>query len=166
MSDDQHPDVKIPIEIERKFRVTDNGWQQNAQATPMRQGYLARTQKSVVRVRIAGATPWLTIKTKGPGITSPEFEYEIPLPHAEYLLTQCEGAIIEKTRYVVHHDGDTWEVDVFEGVNAGLVIAEIELESEEQAFTRPPWLGKEVTEDRRFKNSRLCEEPYRDDWTE
>lgn len=154
----------IPIEIERKFRVNGDGWREGAKPTSMRQGYLARSAAATVRVRIADQHATLTIKTKSKGITSPEFEYEIPSAHADFLLGQCEGSVIEKTRHCVEHEGHTWEVDEFRGENTGLVIAEIELASEDEVFARPAWLAEEVTHDQRFKNSRLSSHPYRADW--
>lgn len=156
---------QIPVEIERKFRVSGDGWREGARCTSIRQGYLARTSDSTVRVRIEDEDASLTIKTKSLGITSPEFEYEIPLAHADFLLGHCEGSIIEKTRHRVEHGNHTWEVDVFTGDNAGLIVAEIELTSEDEAFERPSWLGEEVTYDYRFKNSRLSLEPYSEAWS-
>ncbi len=164
----------IPVEIERKFLVHDDGWRVGARPLSIRQGYLARsaatndrasnaaTNATTVRVRITDGVATLTIKTRSKGITSPEFEYEIPTDHAEFLLEHCEGGLIEKTRHCVEHEGHAWEVDEFLGDNAGLVVAEIELESEDETFAKPTWLGEEVTHDKRFKNSRLSMLPYRD----
>jgi adenylate cyclase len=156
--------ARVPVEIERKFLVRGEGWRDGAQPCAIRQGYLARSDEVVVRVRIADREATLTIKGRARGITAPEFEYLIPTDHAESLLTMCEAAIIEKTRYRVDCEGHTWEVDVFSGANTGLVLAEIELETEDEAFARPDWLGFEVTHDPRFKNVRLSLEPFRDDW--
>lgn len=156
----------IPVEVERKFRVVSDGFRDGARTTSIRQGYLARGNANTVRVRIEDTSATLTIKTRSEGITSPEFEYEIPLDHAEFLLGQCEGSVIEKTRHRVAHEHHTWEIDEFFGDNAGLIVAEIELESEDEAFAKPNWLGPEVTYDKRFKNSRLCIEPYNKSWAE
>lgn len=153
-----------PIEIERKFLVTGDGWQFGARAISIRQGYLSRSADAVVRVRIADRVATLTIKGRARGLTTPEFEYPIPIDHAEPLLELCEAAIIEKIRHRVDYRGHIWEVDVFSGANAGLVLAEIELQTEDEAFSRPDWLGVEVTHDHRFKNARLCAEPFRTDW--
>ncbi|MBW2389281.1 MAG: CYTH domain-containing protein [Deltaproteobacteria bacterium] len=155
---------RAPVEIERKFLVTGDAWQRGARAISIRQGYLARSADCVVRVRIADRAATLTIKGRAHGLTTPEFEYPIPTDHALPLLELCQAAIIEKTRYRVDHEGHSWEVDVFSGANAGLVLAEIELETEDEAFARPAWLGVEVTHDHRFKNSQLCVKPFRDDW--
>lgn len=153
-----------PIEIERKFLVRSEGFRGGARAVSIRQGYLARTEEIVVRVRLADELATLTIKGKPTGITTPEFEYAIPREHAISLLALCGEATIEKTRYSVRHLDHVWEVDVFAGANDGLMLAEIELETEAETFSIPDWLGPEVTHDARFKNARLCIEPYRDDW--
>jgi adenylate cyclase len=146
-------------EIERKFLVQGDGWRAGARQR-LCQGYLNRDKERTVRVRIAGSQAFLTIKGVTRGATRAEFEYEIPLPDAEQLLTLSDGPILEKDRYVLMHEGARWEVDEFLGANAGLVIAEIELQSENQLFHRPPWLGKEVTSDRRYYNSNLAGHPY------
>lgn len=168
------PPPDIPVEIERKFLVHDDGWRVGARPLSIRQGYLARskatndresnttTNATSVRVRITDGVATLTIKTRSKGITSPEFEYEIPTAHAEFLLEHCEGGLIEKTRHCVEHEGHAWEVDEFLGDNTGLVVAEIELASEDENFGKPRWLGEEVTHDKRFKNSQLSILPYRD----
>nr|WP_315233862.1 CYTH domain-containing protein [uncultured Albidiferax sp.] len=149
----------MAIEIERKFLVTGSDWRQGA-GTVFSQGYLNRDKQRTVRVRIAGAQGFLTIKGANRGATRAEFEYEIPLADAEQLLALCEGPIIQKVRRVLVHAGSTWEVDEFEGLNAGLVVAEIELASEDQQFERPAWLGCEVTDDARYFNSSLATTPF------
>ena len=149
----------MAIEIERKFLVTGTDWRQGA-GTVFSQGYLNRDKARTVRVRIDGAKAFLTIKGASQGATRAEFEYEIPLADAEQLLALCEGPIIQKVRRVLVHAGSTWEVDEFEGPNAGLVVAEIELTSEDQVFERPPWLGQEVTDDVRYFNSNLATTPF------
>jgi len=112
-------------------------------------------------VRIAGSRAYLTIKGLTRGVSRPEFEYEIPLQDGEALLTLCDGLPLEKDRYTLQHAGATWEVDEFLGANAGLVIAEIELNDERQEFERPGWLSTEVTDDPRYFNSSLIAAPYR-----
>nr|WP_315430663.1 CYTH domain-containing protein [uncultured Albidiferax sp.] len=147
------------IEIERKFLVTGPDWRQGV-GTFFSQGYLNRDKQRTVRVRIAGAQGFLTIKGANQGATRAEFEYEIPLSDAEQLLALCDGPIIQKVRRVLVHAGFTWEVDEFEGLNAGLVVAEIELTSEDEVFERPLWLGREVTDDARYFNSNLATTPF------
>lgn len=149
----------MAIEIERKFLVCGEEWRQ---PSPIRicQGYLNRDKNRTVRVRIAGACAFLTVKGATSGASRQEFEYEIPLADAEQLLLLCDGPVLEKNRHVVEHAGTTWEVDEFFGANAGLVVAEVELEREDQPFAHPIWLGVEVTEDPRYFNSNLTKTPY------
>ena len=147
-------------EIERKFLVSSQGWR-NGDATEYRQGYLGLDKERTVRVRAAGDTAFLTIKGITRGATRQEFEYEIPLADANQMLdTLCHRPLIEKRRYRVRHSGLDWEIDEFFGDNAGLVVAEVELESEDQAFDRPDWLGQEVTSDPRYYNASLVQHPY------
>ena len=154
----------MATEIEKKFLVSSDAWRtENPLAVPMRQGYLAGSAKSSIRVRIAGDQANLNIKSATLGIRRLEFEYEIPLEEAQEMLDMlAEGPLVEKTRYHVRVDGHLWEVDVFEGDNAGLVVAEIELTAEDEEFTRPPWLGREVSGDARYYNVSLCKHPYKD----
>lgn len=147
------------IEIERKFLVCGQGWRQG-KAQRYSQGYLNRAAERTVRVRIAGEQAFLTIKGRSQGASRLEFEYPVPLADAQALLQLCEGPLIEKTRYTLEQDGLRWEVDEFHGENAGLVLAEVELASEDQTITRPDWLGEEVTGDERYYNSRLSEQPF------
>lgn len=147
------------VEIERKFLVRGTAWRQGP-GTRFSQGYLNRDKHRTVRVRIAGDEAFLTIKGVSRGATRAEFEYPIPLEDARQLLTLSDGPVVEKIRYVVQHDDHTWEVDEFSGENAGLVVAEIELQSAEQSFTRPDWLGEEVTHDSRYFNSNLATHPF------
>jgi adenylate cyclase len=149
----------MAVEIERKFLVTPGVWQQ-APGVLYRQGYLNRDKARTVRVRVAGEAAFLTIKGASVGATRAEFEYPIPLADAQALLALCDGPLIEKTRHVLTHAGTVWEVDVFAGDNAGLVVAEVELTSEDQPFVRPDWLGEEVTQDARYFNSKLATHPY------
>lgn len=149
------------IEIERKFLVRDDGWRQQAgDATRFSQGYLSRDPARTVRVRIAGDRAFLTIKGATTGATRAEFEYALPVPDAQQLLALADGPVVEKIRHLCVVDGLTWEVDEFLGANAGLVVAEIELQSEDQAFTRPAWVGDEVTGDERYVNANLAIRPY------
>ena len=151
----------MSVEIERKFLVRGDAWKALARGVAMRQGYLSTHPDRTVRVRIEGESATLTIKGRTQGFSRGEWEYAIPLADAEALLNDvCERPLIEKTRTRIVHEGMTWEVDEFFGDNLGLVVAEIELESETQAFTRPDWLGEEVTGDVRYFNSSLLKRPY------
>jgi adenylate cyclase len=149
----------MATEIERKFLVQGTQWR-NDTAVRFTQGYLNRDKERTVRVRMAGSKAFLTVKGVTQGATRAEFEYGIPVEDAEQLLQLCDGPIIQKDRYVIIHEGSKWEVDEFFGDNAGLVLAEIELTSEGQSFSRPAWLGAEVTHDRRYYNSSLASHPY------
>ncbi|HHL34783.1 MAG TPA: CYTH domain-containing protein [Desulfobulbaceae bacterium] len=149
-------------EIERKFLVVGNQWKKDGVGILYRQGYLSTQKEGTVRVRCIEDSAFLTVKGKNVGIRRLEFEYVIPLYDAETMLNNlCEQPIIEKYRYRITYKGFTWEVDEFLGENAGLVIAEIELDNEEQSFARPPWIGKEVSQDARYFNSALSIHPYR-----
>jgi len=149
----------MATEIERKFLVQGTSWRQS-NSVRLSQCYLNRDRHRTVRVRIAGDKAFLTVKSVRQGVTRGEFEYEIPVADAEQLLKLSDGPIIEKNRYVVVHDGSKWEIDEFLGDNSGLLLAEIELKSEDEAFSRPPWLGAEVTHDTRYYNSSLAGCPY------
>jgi len=149
----------VSTEIERKFLVTGTEWRQ-ANGVRFSQGYLSRDKERTVRVRVAGERAFLTVKGLTKGASRAEFEYEIPVADAEQLLKLCEGPVVQKVRHVVVYQGFRWEVDEFLGENAGLVIAEIELQKEDQLFERPGWLGQEVTEDPRYFNSNLAANPY------
>ncbi|MCL7713243.1 CYTH domain-containing protein [Stenotrophomonas mori] len=156
------------IEIERKFLVTGDGWRTAAHAVvPMAQGYVNDLaaldeggQKASVRVRIEGDTARLNIKSRETGTTRQEFDYPIPVADARALLALCVGGLIDKRRHLVHHGGRLWEVDEFLGDNAGLVVAEIELDSPDQPFERPQWIGAEVTDELRYYNLALASHPY------
>ena len=153
------------VEIERKFLLSGDGWRQLGEPVLLRQGYLCSDPERTVRVRIEGETGALTIKSKGSGVRRGEWEYPIPLPEAQELLdTLCERPLVEKYRRRIEHAGFTWEVDEFLGENAGLVVAEIELPSEDTVFDRPDWIGREVSGDRRYYNSSLIRFPY-SQWT-
>ncbi len=149
------------LEIERKFLVTGDAWRAGGRPVLLRQGYLSSQAERVVRVRIEDDRAMLTIKGPNVGASRGEWEYPIPLADAEHMLAHlCETPLIEKYRTRVVFAGMTWEVDEFLGANAGLVVAEIELESEQQAFERPDWVGQEVTDQRRYYNSCLIKQPY------
>ncbi|MGB0749696.1 MAG: CYTH domain-containing protein [Magnetospiraceae bacterium] len=148
-------------EIERKFLVVGSDWQGLAAGVDFRQGYLSTDKERAVRVRIAGDTAYLTIKGKPRGITRAEFEYEIPIADANAMLDGlCHQPIIEKTRYRIPHNGKTWDLDVFHGVNDGLIVAEVELASEEESFDLPDWAGEEVSDDPRYANASLISHPF------
>jgi CYTH domain-containing protein len=149
----------MPLEIERKFLVLGDAWR-SAPHRYICQGYLNRDKGRTVRVRIAGEDAWLTIKGPSNGAVRAEFEYAVPVEDARQMLALCERPLIEKNRHLVQHQGHTWEVDEFLGDNAGLVVAEIELESEQEAFELPAWVGAEVTQDARYFNSNLATHPY------
>jgi adenylate cyclase len=149
----------MPTEIERKFLVYGLDWR-SGNAQRISQGYLSRDKQRTVRVRIAGAKAYLTIKGETTGASRAEFEYEIPLEDAESLLLLCDGPLVEKLRHRIVYEGFTWEVDEFLGENTGLIVAEVELSSEDQAFSRPPWVGREVTMDARYYNSNLAANPF------
>ena len=149
------------IEIEKKFLLNGSEWKQLAAGTAYRQGYLSSVKERTVRVRTINDKGFLTIKGISVGAVRREYEYEIPVEDANALLDElCEKPIIEKNRYKVEHGGFTWEIDEFFGENDGLVVAEIELESEDQLFERPKWVGEEVTGDARYFNSNLIKHPY------
>jgi adenylate cyclase len=149
-------------EIERKFLLANDAWRENAQGLLFRQGYITSKPGQTVRVRTCNNSGFLTIKGKSTGITRLEFEYPIPLDDANSLLDQlCEQPILDKIRYLVDYKGFTWEIDEFLGDNAGLLVAEIELEAENQPFPKPPWIGKEVSGDMRYFNSSLIRNPYK-----
>ena len=149
-------------EIERKFLVTGDAWRETAEGMRYRQGFLSTVPERTVRVRVAGLRGTITVKGKNLGARRAEFEYEIPVADAEQMLdTLCERPLIEKVRHTLTAGPHTWEVDVFEGDNAGLVVAEIELGSEDEAFEKPEWVGDEVTSDPRYFNSNLVANPYR-----
>jgi len=150
----------MPAEIERKFLVVGDTWRGGPAGTRCVQGYLSREPERTVRVRLAGEKAFLTIKGISRGISRAEFEYAIPVIEAEELLKLCMRPLIEKTRTVVEYHGKRWEVDEFAGVNAGLVVAEIELKSEDEVFDLPPWVGVEVSADARYYNSSLSERPF------
>ena len=157
----------MATEIERKFLVTGDFSRDVFEAERIVQGYICSQPGRTVRIRIRGAAGFLTIK--GPsdekGLSRYEFEQSIPLADAEELLKLCEPGAIDKVRHLVRCGAHVWEIDVFHGANEGLVMAEIELASEDEPFEKPGWLGVEVSGDRRYYNSMLTKHPYAE-WKE
>lgn len=149
------------IEIERKFLVKDDSWKdQVRESQVMKQGYLVTDRNTTVRVRVAGEKAYLTVKGATYGLSRSEYEYEIPVMDAEGMLQFCPNVPVEKTRYLIEHAGMTWELDVFEDQNKGLIMAEIELESEDQEIELPDWVGEEVSGDERYFNGYLSSRPF------
>lgn len=153
----------MALEIERKFLVAEGFKPSAARFYRISQGYLNSSPERTVRVRIKGEKGFLTVKglSSESGASRYEWEKEIPVSEAAELLRLCEPGIIDKTRYLIEVDGHTFEVDEFHGDNEGLIIAEIELSSESEPFTKPSWLGEEVTCDARYYNSMLMKHPYK-----
>lgn len=152
----------MAVEIERKF-LTRAGvdWAALAVSSQkMVQGYLTTDKQAVVRVRIAGEAAFLTIKGETTGISRLEFEYPVPLTDAEAMIGLCQQPVIEKVRYIIPQGNLCWEVDVFAGLNQGLVVAEIELPDEAFEFEKPEWLGEEVSNQVQYYNSKLIRKPY------
>ncbi len=148
-------------EIERKFLVRRALWTPAGAGTPTRQGYLSSQKERVVRVRIAGDRAFLTGKGAAVGLTRAEFEYAIPVADAAAMLDAlCERPLVEKDRHVEVHAGKRWEIDVFHGENEGLVLAELELASEDEVFAAPAWVGEEVSHDPRYANANLARQPF------
>jgi adenylate cyclase len=149
------------VEIERKFLLAGDAWRTLGEPVLLRQGYLSSSPERTVRVRVEGEQGSMTIKGKSVGATRGEWEYPIPLLDANELLERlCEQPIIEKVRRRIAIGQHTWEVDEFLGANQGLVVAEIELDAEDQQFDKPDWIGAEVTDDRRYFNSSLIRHPF------
>jgi len=157
----------VAVEIERKFLLVDDSWRAHADAgNTMRQGYFAGPaedeKRASIRVRIDNMNAFLNIKSYELGVSRQEYEYPIDREDAKKMLDSlCERPLIEKTRYHVISGAHTWEIDVFTGENEGLVVAEIELQSEDENFDKPAWLGKEVSDDPRYYNVRLIEHPFK-----
>jgi adenylate cyclase len=151
----------VGVEIERKFLVAGEAWRALGEAVLLRQGYLSSDPSRTVRVRIEGQGAAITIKSKNVGAKRGEWEYPVPLADAAELLDGlCERPLIEKYRRRIEYQGHVWEVDEFLGENAGLVVAEIELNAADETFARPDWIGEEVTGDPRYYNSSLIRFPY------
>lgn len=155
----------MPVEIERKFLVEGNSWRPLVRAAiDLRQAYLMDGERLTIRVRASPHKAWLTIKSAVPGMKRDEFEYPIPTGDAEALFSLAQSPLVEKRRHLVKADGATWEIDEFQGENEGLIVAEIELDHEDQSFARPGWIGREVTNEKRYYNASLSRRPYKK-WT-
>ena len=152
----------MPLEIERKFLLKNDNWRRYAdKGSAIKQGYLNSHIERTVRIRIINKGGIITIKGKTTGVTRKEFEYKIPLADALELIKLCEKPIIEKTRYKIETEtGLIWEIDEFSGQNTGLIIAEVELEQEHQSVIIPQWIGKEVSDDPRYYNANLIQNPF------
>jgi adenylate cyclase len=148
-------------EIERKFLVRGDGWRPGARTVFYRQGYLLAEAGRTIRVRVQGDQAFLTIKGRTETIARLEYEYPIPVADAHEMLERlCRQPFVEKYRSTIEHAGMTWEVDEFLGENQGLIVAEVELESEDQVVERPEWVGEEVTHDPRYLNANLATYPF------
>ncbi len=154
----------MAYEIERKFLVKGDYKSHSSKSFRIKQGYLSLSGKSVVRVRIKGEKAFITIKNipEKETIVRNEWEYEIPVSDAEQMLQLCQSSIIDKTRYLVNVGNHVFEVDEFYGDNEGLLIAEVELEDENESFEKPDWLGDEVTGNIRYHNSYISLHPYKE----
>ncbi|MDR3695878.1 CYTH domain-containing protein [Mucilaginibacter sp.] len=151
------------LEIERKFLVDHEKWEEinKPDGIHYRQGYLVDEPGKTIRVRVAGKKGFITIKGSTRGITRKEFEYEIPVDEAVQLIDGFAGSEVEKIRYGITFEGNLWEVDEFLGDNKDLIMAEIELKQEDEAFEKPGWITREVSDDKRYYNSYLAKNPYR-----
>ena len=148
-------------EIERKFLVREEDWKPVGAGIPIRQGYLPSSSRTVLRVRVMGELGFIAIKGETTGATRTEFEYRVPRDDATQILDElCEHPCIEKTRYRQECSGLNWDIDVFEAENAGLILAEVELRSEDQEIDMPPWIDTEVTGDPRYYNVNLVHDPF------
>jgi adenylate cyclase len=154
----------MATEIERKFLVLNDDWRKLATHKKiMKQGYFAGGGKASIRIRISGDAANINIKSATLGVTRKEYEIPLPFDDASEMLEQlCEKPVIEKTRYYVPYGNHVWEVDEFRGDNAGLVVAEVELDETDETFERPSWLGEEVSHDTRYYNVCLVKHPYKD----
>jgi len=153
----------MPQEIERKFLVDSEKLPPLKNPYSIRQGYLPGVQTATVRIRIRDDQAFLTLKGNTSGISRAEYEYAIALSDAEEMLKGfCDGLVVEKRRYLLWYEGYRWEIDLFEGENEGLVIAEIELSDAEERFAKPEWVAEEVSLDPKYRNSNLIRHPYRE----
>jgi adenylate cyclase len=151
--------VVMAVEIERKFLVLPR-WTPCDAGDHIRQGYLSGASDCSIRVRTRGDRAYLTVKGPTVGLSRLEFEYTIPVADAVEMLTQLCTAVVDKHRHLEVHGHHTWEVDVFHGANDGLVLAEVEMDTEADVVALPPWAGIEVTTDFRYRNSRLAQQPF------
>lgn len=150
----------MAVEIERKFLVRPGLWTPLGSGDLIRQGYVSSSPDRTVRIRVRADRAYLTIKGPTTGLSRLEFEYDIPIADAHEMLNQLCAAVVDKHRHVEQHGGHTWEIDVFHGANDGLVVAEVELQSEQEAVDLPAWVGDEVSADYRYANSYLAKNPY------
>lgn len=151
----------MTVEIERRFLLANDGWRALAGAPKtLRQGYLSVEKERTIRVRIVGQQAWLTLKGYISDISRSEFEYEIPLAHAQTMMATMCPFKLEKHRYEIAYGGFTFEIDEYFGDNAPLIVAEIELPSEHAEFAKPDWLGEEITFDGKFTNAYLSKHPF------
>jgi adenylate cyclase len=154
----------MPTEIERKFLVDHEKW--NGLAKPKgnvyKQGYILSEEKRTVRIRVTPDAAYITLKGASTGISRSEYEYTIPLDDGNEILQNFATSAVEKTRYNINYAGHLWEVDVFDGANTGLIVAEIELDSEDEQFEKPAWVGAEVSYESRYTNASLSVKPYKD----
>lgn len=152
----------MAVEIEHKFLLANDNWRsQVTHSSFFRQGYLTSDSNSSIRIRISGTHAWLNIKSATIGTQRHEYEYEIPLDDANEIIDNlCRKPVIEKTRHFVKFGQHTWEIDEFEGENAGLIVAEVELSESGEPFEKPDWAGKEVSHDVRYYNNNLAIHPY------
>ena len=151
----------MATEIERKFLVHGERWREKGTPTKIRQGFFLSVNDRGVRIRIKGDEAFITMKSEAHGFTRHEFEYKIPMTDAKEMLdTLCERPLVEKTRYALYHAGKRWVVDEFHGDNDGLIMAEVELESEMETIERPDWAGMEVTDNPRYYNIYLARHPF------
>lgn len=146
----------MAIEIERKFLVAGEGWRAAGRVRDIRQGYLSAAGPASVRIRIEDGAATLTVKSNAAGLVRDEFEYAVPPADAAAMLRLCRTPPLAKKRHEIVHAGRLWQVDVFEGPLAGLIVAEVEMESPDAPLVLPDWVGREVTEDRRYRNSFLA----------
>ncbi|BAF72146.1 CYTH domain-containing protein [Sulfurovum sp. NBC37-1] len=151
----------MPKEIERKFLVDSTKLPKLPTAHHIKQGYIPTAGTATVRIRISDDRAFLTLKGKAKGLTRSEFEYGIPVEEAEMMLTElCTSSHIKKKRYLIPYGDHTWELDIFEGDNEGLIVAEIELQAEHETFQKPPWVTEEVSYDPHYRNAYLIDHPY------
>ena len=148
-------------EIERKFLIDISGVKSIGSGSWIKQGYISTTDNTAVRIRVTGTVAYLTLKGENQGATRPEFEYEIPIEDANEIIKElCSGPVIDKTRYLVEYGSHTWEIDVFHGDNDGLIVAEVELESETEEVDLPKWVINEVTGEVKYYNTSLLDNPF------
>lgn len=153
----------MAYEIERKFLLRSDAWRtQITQTLQIKQAYFCNTENASMRVRVSDQSAFLSAKTMTMEIRRHEFEYKIPLHDAEFMIEyMCSGSAVIKQRHLVMIEQHTWEIDEFQGDNEGLIVAEIELQNESEAFSKPDWLGKEVSNDLRYMNMSLVNNPYK-----